>query len=73
MVDFTNLSLEQRRNEFNKEIISLLYVIDTIRGESNNEYYNYPENTGVTEEEFLKNNYNLIYQAREKLTDIFKD
>jgi len=73
MINSSTLTTEEKRNELNKEILSLLLVIDTIRADSNDEYYNYPANEGVSEDEFLEKNYELIHLAKEKLVDIFKD
>ena len=73
MKDFNSLSLDEKRNELNKEVLSLLMVIDAIRAEGYEEYYNYQEGTGVSEDEFLTKNYELIKKAKEKLVDIFND
>lgn len=71
--NFNNLSLYEKRNELNKEILSLVYLINKIVDDSKTEYFNYDvNNTLMTEDEFLYQEYLQIKEVKDKLINIFK-
>lgn len=63
--------IEELRNKLNFEIRGLLTVIDMIDGLSSN-YQNYEENT-LNELEYLKQQLELVTEAKNRLINIFKD
>lgn len=64
------MSVEELKNELNKEIRNVLAIIDLIDGKTK-EYYDYEENT-MNEEEYLRKQLELVKEAKERLVSIFK-
>ena len=63
--------IEEKKNVLNFEIRALLAIIDMIDGVSN-KYPDYVENS-LTEEEFIDQQTMLVKEARERLSNIFKN
>ena len=63
--------VENKRNKLNSEIRCLLSLIEIIDGKKG-EYINY-KNEGISEFDFLDQQILLINDARNRLTDIFKN
>ena len=63
--------IEEKRNELNLEIRSLLAVIDLIDG-NKKEYEDYITNT-LNEIGFLEQQTKLVNEAKERLINVFKD
>ena len=63
--------IEEKRNELNLDIRVLLSVIDLIDGDKK-QYENYIPNS-LDELEFLKQQINLVNDAKKRLLNIFKD
>lgn len=71
--NYKNLPIDQKRNEFNKETLRLLYIVNKIIDDPKTDYYNYNINDeNITEEDFLYEEYLLIKEVTDKLVDIFK-
>lgn len=67
------LSLNEKRNEINKEIRYLLLLINKIVDDPKVDYFNYDGNNyDMSEEEFLAREYEQIIEAKKKLISIFK-
>lgn len=64
------MSVEELKNELNKEIRNVLAIIDLIDGKTK-EYFDYEENT-MNEEEYLRKQLELVKEAKERLVSIFK-
>ncbi len=62
--------IEQKRNQINLELRSLLTIIDMIDGKSKN-YQDYKENS-MSENEFLNQQLELVQEAKSRLLNIFK-
>ena len=63
-------NIEEKRNQLNLELRSLLSIIDMIDGISY-DYKNY-EQGKLTEKEFLDQQLILVVEAKTRLMDIFK-
>lgn len=63
--------VEEKRNNLNLELRSLLSIIDMIDG-LKGEYIDYKTNS-MGEEEFLDEQLKLVVEAKSRLRDIFKD
>ena len=64
-------NVEDKKNQLNLKIRELLKVIDIIDG-IEKVYPDYKENT-LNEEEFLNQQIELVSEAKNRLTDIFRD
>lgn len=62
--------IEEKRNNLNLELRSLLSIIDMIDG-LRGEYIDYKENS-MDEEQYLDEQLKLVVEARSRLTNIFK-
>lgn len=62
--------IEQKRNQINLELRSLLSIIEMIDGKTKN-YQDYKENS-MTETEFLNQQLELVQEAKNRLLNIFK-
>ena len=62
--------IEQKRNQINLELRSLLSIIDMIDGKTKS-YQDYRENS-MTETEFLNQQLELVQEAKNRLLNIFK-
>lgn len=65
---YSKIDLEDKRNELNKEILSLLMLIDTP-----NDLYNYVKNNNITEDEFLTETYMQVIELRKKLIELLRE
>lgn len=63
--------VEEKKNQLNLEMRSLLSIIDMIDGNAE-EYENYVENT-LDESSFLDLQIKLVTKAKERMINIFKD
>lgn len=63
--------IEEKKNQLNLEMRSLLSIIDMIDGNAE-EYENYVENT-MDESSFLDLQIRLVTTAKERMINIFKD
>jgi len=63
-------NVEEKRNQLNLELRSLLSIIDMIDG-MHYDYENYESNK-LTEEEYLDQQLILVVEAKTRLKDIFK-
>lgn len=63
--------IEEKKNQLNLEMRSLLSIIDMIDGNTE-EYENYVENT-MDESSFLDLQIRLVTTAKERMINIFKD
>lgn len=70
---FQSLSLEEKRNEINKETISLVLLVNKIVSDEKMDYFNYNPNDlkKMNEEEFLTEEYLQVIEARKKLINVF--
>ena len=66
------MNLEDKRNQLNLELRTLLSVIDMIDG-IKKEYPDYIINSNLSEEEYVTQQLALAKEAREKLIAIFRD
>ena len=66
------MNLEDKRNQLNLELRTLLSVIDMIDG-IKKEYLDYVVNSNISEDEYITQQLALAKEAREKLIAIFKD
>ncbi len=64
---YNKIDIEDKRNELNKEISSLLMLIN-ISGNS----YNYKKNSNVTEDEFLTETYMQIIELRSNIIRLLR-
>lgn len=75
---FKNLSLDVKRNEFNKELLSLAYIIQTYLKKYSDETFDLPENyemgTGLSlnEEEIITTNYMALLSIKNQLLLLLK-
>ena len=65
-----NSDIERLKNELNFEIRSVLKIVDMIDGELR-EYSDYKENT-LTDELYLKQQIEMVKDAKSRLLNIFK-
>lgn len=63
--------IEQKRNQLNLDLRSLLAIIDMIDGKTK-DYEDYVENT-LNESQFLDQQLQLVVEAKNRLLGIFKD
>lgn len=63
--------IEQKRNQLNLDLRSLLAIIDMIDGKTK-DYEDYVENT-LNESQFLDQQLQLVVEAKNRLLSIFKD
>lgn len=71
--NYKNLSLEEKRNELNKETLKLLYLVNQIVDDSKTDYFNYDANhSNITEDDFLYEEYMQIKEVVDKLVDVFR-
>lgn len=63
--------IENKKNQLNMEIRSLLLVIEIIDGKTQ-KYNNYEVNT-LSQEKYLDEQIKLITEAKNRLINIFKD
>ena len=66
------MNLEDKRNQLNLELRTLLSVIDMIDG-LKKDYPDYVVNSNISEEEYITQQLALAKEAREKLIAILKD
>lgn len=66
------MNLEDKRNQLNLELRTLLSVIDMI-DRIKKEYPDYVVNSNISEDEYITQQLALAKEAREKLIAIFKD
>ncbi len=64
---YSKIDIEDKRNEINKEIASLLMLIDI-----SDKSYNYKKNSNVTEDEFLTETYMQIVELRSNLIRLLR-
>ena len=64
---YSKIDLEDKRNELNKEFLSLLMLLDN---ESN--FYNYVKNSNISEEEYLTETYMQVIELRRKIIEIMR-
>ena len=64
---YSKVDLEDKRNELNKELLSLLMLLDN---ESN--FYNYVKNSNISEEEYLTETYMQVIELRRKTIEIMR-
>ena len=64
---YSKIDLEDKRNELNKELLSLLMLLDN---ESN--FYNYVKNSNISEEEYLTETYMQVIELRRKTIEIMR-
>jgi len=64
---YSKIDLEDKRNELNKELLSLLMLLDN---ESN--FYNYVKNSNISEEEYLTETYMQVIELRRKIIEIMR-
>lgn len=75
---FKNLSLDMKRNEFNKELLSLAYVVQAYLKKYNDEVFDLPENyeigkdSSYTEEEMITMNYIALLTIKNQLLLLLK-
>lgn len=69
---YKNLSLEEKRNELNKETLKLLYLVNQIVNDSKADYFNYDSSMNISEENFLFEEYLQIKEITDKLIGVFK-
>ena len=62
---YRQISLEDKRNELNKELLSLLMMTDL-----NTNNYNYVKNSGLSEDEYLTETYIQIIELKNKMIEI---
>lgn len=62
---YRQISLEDKRNELNKELLSLLMMTEQT---TNN--YNYVKDSGLSEDEYLTETYIQIIELKNKLIEI---
>lgn len=64
---YSKIDLEDKRNELNKELLSLLMLTDI---ESN--FYNYVKDSGISEDEYLTETYMQVIELRRKIIEIMR-
>ena len=64
---YSKIDLEDKRNELNKELFSLLMLTD-IEGN----FYNYVKNSNISEEEYLTETYMQVIELRRKIIEIMR-
>jgi len=64
---YSKIDLEDKRNELNKELLSLLILTDN---ESN--IYNYVKDSGISEDEYLTETYMQVIELRRKIIEIMR-
>lgn len=64
---YRKIDLEDKRNELNKELLSLLMLIDT-----KTNLYNYEKNNGISEDEYLTETYIQVMELRKGIIDMLR-
>lgn len=64
---YRKIDLEDKRNELNKELLSLLMLIDT-----KTNLYNYEKNNGISEDEYLTETYIQVMELRNGIIDMLR-
>lgn len=64
---YIKIDLEDKRNELNKELLSLLMLIDT-----KTNLYNYEKNNGISEDEYLTETYIQVMELRKGIIDMLR-
>lgn len=70
--NFSKLSIESKRDQLNIQTMELLKVVNKIIAHNETNYYDYIQNSNISEDEFLTEEYIQIFEAKQKLIDIFK-
>lgn len=71
--NYKNLTLNEKRNELNNEVLKLLFLVNKIVDENKIDYYNYDiNNPNITEDDFLCEEYAQIKEISDKLISVFK-
>lgn len=65
---YSQIDIEDKRNELNKEILSLLMLTNT-----STDLYNYVKNNNITEDEFLTGTYIQIMQLRKNIISLLRE
>jgi hypothetical protein len=64
---YSKIELEDKRNELNKEILSLLMLTN-----AEDNFYNYVRNSGISEDEYLTETYVQVIELRKKIIEIMR-
>jgi len=64
---YSKISLENKRNELNKEVLTLLMLTGF-----DGELFNYVQNSGMSEEEYLTETYIQLFELRKRIISITK-
>lgn len=64
---YSKIDLEDKRNELNKELLSLLMLTDI-----ESKLYNYVKNSDISEEEYLTETYMQVIELRKKIIEIMR-
>lgn len=59
---YSKIDLEDKRNELNKEILSLLMLT-----KNESDFYNYVKDSGISEDEYLTETYVQVIKLRQNL------
>ncbi len=70
--NFKRLSIESKRDQLNAQTKELLEIVNKIIAYNETNYYDYVQNNNVSEDEFLTEEYVQIFEAKQKLIDVFK-
>lgn len=62
---YIKIDLEDKRNELNKELLSLLMLLDN---ESN--FYNYVKDSGISEDKYLTETYMQVIKLRKNILEL---
>jgi len=65
---YSKIELEDKRNELNKELLSLLMLTN-----AENNFYNYVKDSGISEDEFLTETYKQVIELRKKFIEIMRN
>jgi len=61
---YSKIDLEDKRNELNKELLSLLILMD-----KEVDFYNYVKNSNITEDEYLTETYMQVIKLKRKIIE----
>lgn len=65
---YREINLEDKRNELNKEILSLLMLMNV-----ENEFYNYVKGSNISEDEYLTETYMQVVELRKNILKLIND
>lgn len=69
---FKLMSIQEKRDELNRETIALILFINVIVEDKKTNYFNYDPNSDMSEDDYLLEEYIQVVEAKEKLVNIFR-